>query len=245
MGIWGAVPHGMPFGIGLQELFGHGGSSEFPSQSGTGNPKREPGLKKHGKKNKTNSRAFHPWSHKHPSTLNPANPTLWKQKIPPNPIPADFSWRLPSHFPKTRTPEGFAAGSPQLDPQSRNFWEQQDGPGSDPKDPAWFPTRSWRIFLLSQLIFVPWTALAQLRMCSWALPWEEILPGEGLGGEDPKSRSGAAKKKNQGEPGDRDGDREGDTGGAGTPWSCVCDGDSLGTLEGTRVGQREVTDPPF
>lgn len=241
MGILGAVPHGMPFGIGLQELFGHGGSSEFPSQSGTGNPKREPGLKNHGKKQpKQIPERFIPGATNiHQPQILQIQPS-GNKRFPQIPSQQIFPGISPPIFPKPEPQRGL-----QLDPHSRNFWEQQDGPGSDPKDPAWFPTRSWRIFLLSQLIFVPWTALAQLRMCSWALPWEEILPGEGLGGDDPKSRSGAAKKKNQGEPGDRDGDREGDTGGAGTPWSCVCDGDSLGTLEGTRVGQREVTDPPF
>lgn len=115
------------------------------------------------------------------------------KRFPQIPSQQIFPGVSPPIFPKPEPQRGL-----QLDPQSRNFWEQQDGPGSDPKDPAWFPTRSWRIFLLSQLIFVPWTALAQLRMCSWALPWEEILPGEGLGGEDPKSRSGAAKKKKPG-----------------------------------------------
>lgn len=118
MGILGAVPHGMPFGIGLQELFGHGGSSEFPSQSGTGNPKREPGLKNHGKKNQNK---FQSVSSLEPQTsINPksckSNPLETKDS--PKSHPSRFFLASPLPFSQNPNPRGVcswipAAGSPE------------------------------------------------------------------------------------------------------------------------------------
>lgn len=246
MGILGAVPHGMPFGIGLQELFGRGGSSEFPSQSGTGNPKREPGLKNHGKKNQNK---FQSVSSLEPQTsINPksckSNPLETKDS--PKSHPSRFFLASPLPFSQNPNPRGVcswipAAGSPQ-----------QEFLGAAGQ--AWI--RSQGSSLVSNPLLEDFPAFpADFCPVDSPGPAQDVQLGPSMGGNPARGRFGrrgsqipewgCKKKKNQGEPGDRDGDREGDTGGAGTPWSCVCDGDSLGTLEGTRVGQREVTDPPF
>lgn len=114
VGIWGAVPHGMPFGIGLQELFGRGGSSEFPSQSGTGNPKREPGLKNHGKKQpKQIPERFIPGATNiHQPQILQIQPS-GNKRFPQIPSQQIFPGVSPPIFPKPEPQRGL-----QLDPRS-------------------------------------------------------------------------------------------------------------------------------